>query len=106
MKPDTLVIVNPASGGGRALRAEAEVASLLAARGCRAAFVHSKSAEDIREQAARAAGLGFRNVVRREVMARFIIWWRAFAERMWSRDFFRRGTETTLHALWGFPAIR
>src|SRR5271168_4999992 len=32
MKPDTLVIVNPASGGGRALRAEGDVASLLAAR--------------------------------------------------------------------------
>jgi len=63
MNPDTLVIVNPASGGGRALRAEAEVASLLTARGCRAAFAHSKSSEDIREQAARAAAEGFRNVV-------------------------------------------
>jgi diacylglycerol kinase (ATP) len=63
MKPDTFVIVNPASGGGRALRAEPEVASLLAARGCRAAFVHSKSSEDIREQAARAAAQGFRTVV-------------------------------------------
>ncbi len=63
MKPDTLVIVNPASGGGRALRAEAEVASLLAARGCHATFLHSKSSEDIREQAARAASEGFRNVV-------------------------------------------
>jgi diacylglycerol kinase (ATP) len=63
MKPDTLVIVNPASGGGRALRAETEVASLLAARGYHATFLHSKSSEDIREQAARAAGQGFRNVV-------------------------------------------
>ena len=63
MKPDTLVIVNPASGGGRASRAEPEVASLLSARGCRAKFVHSKSSEDIREQAARAATLGFRTVV-------------------------------------------
>jgi diacylglycerol kinase (ATP) len=62
MKADTLVIVNPASGGGRALRAEAEVASLLAARGCHATFVHSKSSEDIREQAARAATQGFRTV--------------------------------------------
>src|SRR5580658_7669582 len=60
MKPDTLVIVNPASGGGRALRAEPEVASLLASRGCRAKFVHSKSSEDIRE---RAAADGFRIVV-------------------------------------------
>jgi diacylglycerol kinase (ATP) len=63
MKPDTLVIVNPAAGGGRALRAEPEVASLLASRGCRAKFVHSKSSEDIREQAARAAAEGFRIVV-------------------------------------------
>jgi diacylglycerol kinase (ATP) len=63
MKPDTLVIVNPASGGGQALRAEPEVASLLAARGCNARFVHSKSSEGIREQAAHAAAEGFRTVV-------------------------------------------
>jgi diacylglycerol kinase (ATP) len=63
MKPDTLVIVNPASGGGRALRAERAVASLLAARGCQATFLHSKGADDIREQAARAASHGFRTVV-------------------------------------------
>src|SRR5271156_885994 len=63
MKPDTLVIVNPASGGGRALRAKPEVASLLASRGYRAAFVHSTSSENIRERAAKAAALGFRNVV-------------------------------------------
>ena len=63
MKPDTLVIVNPASGGGRALHAEPEVASLLASRGCRTKFVHSKSSEDIRELAARAEAQGFRIVV-------------------------------------------
>jgi diacylglycerol kinase (ATP) len=63
MKPDTLVIVNPASGGGRALRAEAEVASLLGARGCGATFVRSKSSEDIRERSSHAAAEGFRNVV-------------------------------------------
>ncbi|MGB8802687.1 MAG: diacylglycerol kinase family protein [Candidatus Acidiferrales bacterium] len=63
MKPDTLVIVNPASGGGRALRAEMEVAGLLASRGYGAKFVHSKSSEDIRELAARAAADGFRTVV-------------------------------------------
>ena len=62
MKSDTLVIVNPASGGGRALRAEPEVASLLASRGCRAKFVHSKSSADIREVAACAGAQGFRNV--------------------------------------------
>jgi diacylglycerol kinase (ATP) len=63
MKPDTFVIVNPASGGGRALRAEPEVAGLLEARGCRATFVHSKSSEDIREQAAGAAAEGYQAVV-------------------------------------------
>ena len=63
MKPDTFVIVNPASGGGRALRAEPKVASLLAERGCRATFVHSKSSEDIRERATRAVAEGFQAVV-------------------------------------------
>jgi diacylglycerol kinase (ATP) len=63
MKAETFVIVNPASGGGRALRAQPNVASLLALHGHRAQFVHSKSAEDIRELAARAAADGFRYVV-------------------------------------------
>jgi diacylglycerol kinase (ATP) len=63
MKSDTLVIVNPASGGGRASRAEPEVASLLASRGYRVKFMHSKSSEDIRELAACAAGEGFQTVV-------------------------------------------
>jgi diacylglycerol kinase (ATP) len=63
MKPDTFVIVNPAAGGGRALCAEPEVASLLAQRGCRATFVHSKSSEDIRERATRAVAEGFQAVV-------------------------------------------
>ena len=62
MKSDTLVIVNPSSGGGWALRAEPEVKGLLTARGCRAEFVQSKSAQDIRERAARAADDGFRYV--------------------------------------------
>ncbi|MFZ0520277.1 MAG: diacylglycerol kinase family protein [Candidatus Acidiferrales bacterium] len=63
MKSDTLVIVNPSSGGGWALRAEPAVRSLLAERGCRAAFVRSKSAEDIRSLAAGAAARGFRYAV-------------------------------------------
>jgi diacylglycerol kinase (ATP) len=63
MKSDTLVIVNPSSGGGWALRAEPEVKSLLSARGCRAEFVQSKSAGDIRERASRATVEGFRYVV-------------------------------------------
>ncbi len=45
------------------MRAEADVASLLAAHGCHATFVHSKSSEDIRERVAHAAAEGFRNVV-------------------------------------------
>ena len=63
MKSETLVIVNPSSGGGWALRAEPAVRSLLAERGWGAEFVRSKSAEDIRELAAGAAGRGFRYVV-------------------------------------------
>ncbi len=63
MKSDTLVIVNPSSGGGWALRAEPEVRRLLASRGRRAEFVRSKSAENIRELAAGAAAGGFRYVV-------------------------------------------
>ena len=45
------------------MHAEPEVASLLASRGCRTKFVHSKSSEDIRELAARAEAQGFRIVV-------------------------------------------
>jgi diacylglycerol kinase (ATP) len=63
MKSDTLVIVNPSSGGGWALRAEPAVRSLLAVRGSHAEFVRSKSAEDIRSLAAGAAAQGFRYVV-------------------------------------------
>jgi diacylglycerol kinase (ATP) len=55
MKSGIFVIVNPSSGGGRALRAEPEVRSLLASRGWHAEFVHSKSSQDIRALAARAA---------------------------------------------------
>jgi diacylglycerol kinase (ATP) len=60
---DTFVIVNPVSGGGRARRAESAVASLLAESGRLAEFARSRSAEDMREQAARAAARGFRYVV-------------------------------------------
>jgi diacylglycerol kinase (ATP) len=63
MKSDTLVIVNPSSGAGWALRAEPAVRSLLVARGRPAEFVRSKSAEDIRSLAAGAAAQGFRYVV-------------------------------------------
>jgi len=55
--------VNPVSGGGRALRAEPLVASYFAALGRNVQFVHSRSSEDIREQAAKAAREGYRYVV-------------------------------------------
>lgn len=99
MKPDTLVIVNPASGGGLALRAEQEVASLLSERGCRAKFVYSKSSEDIREQAARAATQGFRTVVALGGDGAF----HHLVEGIRGTDlvagFFRREMGTTLRAL-------
>ncbi len=63
MKNESFVIVNPAAGGGRALRAEGSVAELLRLRGHGADFSHSKSSEDLREQAERAARAGYRYVV-------------------------------------------
>jgi diacylglycerol kinase (ATP) len=63
MRADTLVIVNPVSGGGCGLRAEPLVASYLAAQGRSIQFVHSRSSEDVREQAAKAAASGYRYVV-------------------------------------------
>ena len=63
MHSDTLIIVNPVSGGGRALRAESLVASYFAAQGRNVQFVHSRSSVDIREQAAKAAAEGYRYVV-------------------------------------------
>ena len=58
----TLVIVNPVSGGGRADRAERDVASYLALEREAAEFVHSTSADDVREKAARAAHDGYTHV--------------------------------------------
>jgi diacylglycerol kinase (ATP) len=63
MKTETLVIMNPAAGGGRALRAEARVAKLLQMRGHAADFTRSKSSADLREQAERGAREGYRTVV-------------------------------------------
>lgn len=63
MNLDTIVIVNPAAGGGRALREEPRVAALLEKKRAAARFIHSKSSEDIREQAARAAADGYRCIV-------------------------------------------
>jgi YegS/Rv2252/BmrU family lipid kinase len=63
VKTETLVIVNPAAGGGRALRAEARVAKLLRMRGHAADFTRSKSSEDLREQSERGAREGYRYAV-------------------------------------------
>jgi diacylglycerol kinase (ATP) len=63
MKADTLVIVNPVSGGGRALLAEPHVRSFLAAQGRNVQFVHSRSSEDVRALAAKGAESGYRYIV-------------------------------------------
>jgi diacylglycerol kinase (ATP) len=63
MKTDILVIVNPASGGGRARRIQPRIAAYLAANGASARFVHSRSSEDLRNEAARGASEGCRYVV-------------------------------------------
>jgi len=60
---DTLIIVNPASGGGRALAAEPLVASYLAAQSKSVQFVHSRSSENMRELAANGAAAGYRYVI-------------------------------------------
>jgi len=63
MKADTIIIVNPVAGGGRAARAEPLIASYLAEQGRDVQFVHSRSSNDLREQAAHAATSGYRYVV-------------------------------------------
>ena len=63
MKSDTFVIVNPVSGGGRALRAEPLVASYLRENRRAADFVHSTGSDDIREKAKQGAADGYRYVV-------------------------------------------
>ncbi len=63
MKADTLVIVNPAAGGGRALRSSVAVADYFAEQGRNVEFSESRSSDDLREQAARAAATGFRYVI-------------------------------------------
>ncbi len=63
MKAKTLVIVNPSSGGGNALRAEPRVASYLKLRELDADFVHSASVDDIQAKAAQAGDQGYTHVV-------------------------------------------
>ena len=63
MKTDTLVIVNPAAGGGRARQSKVAVAEYLAGNGRTVEFSESQSSDDLREQAARAAAHGFQYVL-------------------------------------------
>ena len=63
MKADTLVIVNPVAGGGRALRSSVAVADYFAEQGQNVEFSESRSSHDLREQAARATATGFQYVI-------------------------------------------
>ena len=62
-QPNILVIVNPISGRGRALRAQPLVAEFFKQRGVRAEFVRSKSTKDLRERAAQGAVAGYRCII-------------------------------------------
>ena len=59
---ETLVIVNPVAGGGRAARAESAIARLFASRSCACKFTHSLSSDDACEQARLAARQGMKHV--------------------------------------------
>lgn len=63
MREETLVVVNPIAGGGRARRAQRAVSEYLAAQGHRAVFIESRSSEDLRKKAAAAAASGYGNLV-------------------------------------------
>lgn len=62
MKADTLVLVNPAAGGGRASLRYTAVRDYFSARRRAFEFSESLSSDDLRSQAARAAADGFRFV--------------------------------------------
>jgi diacylglycerol kinase (ATP) len=59
VKSDLFVIVNPAAGGGLAVREQAAVASYLRARGRIVEFYETRDSLDLREQAALAAAEGY-----------------------------------------------
>ncbi len=61
--PETLVLVNPAAGGGVARRVQPAVASYLAQQNYRADFAESESTEDLRARAAQGVQRGYRNIV-------------------------------------------
>lgn len=54
------MIVNPAAGGGLALKSRSSVADYFVAQGRKVEFSESASSDDLRRQAARAAADGFR----------------------------------------------
>lgn len=58
----TLVLVNPAAGGGKARRAAPHLAALFRKHGAEADFVESRGTDDIRQRAAMAAASGYRIV--------------------------------------------
>lgn len=60
---ELFVIVNPAAGGGRAARAAFKISDFFRAGGHTVQISDSHSAEDIREQAARAAATGWTYVL-------------------------------------------
>ena len=62
-QPNILVLVNPVSGGGRALRAAPLVAEFFQQRGVSTDFTHSKSTNDLRERAAQGAAAGYRFII-------------------------------------------
>jgi diacylglycerol kinase (ATP) len=62
MPADTLVIVNPAAGGGKACDIATRVADYFYSQGCHADFVESKNEEDLRRRAAQAVVEGYRRV--------------------------------------------
>ena len=61
--PKTFVLVNPAAGRGRALRAQPHVADYLRLQGHAAEFAQSQSAEDFERRAAEAAAAGYERIV-------------------------------------------
>jgi YegS/Rv2252/BmrU family lipid kinase len=62
-RSDTLVIVNPIAGQGRARRMQSAIASYFTARGQRADFAESSSTVSFRQLASQAATQGYRFVV-------------------------------------------
>jgi diacylglycerol kinase (ATP) len=62
MPADTLVIVNPAAGGGKALGIKIRVADYFHSQSCPADFVESKSPEDLRRQAVQGVSEGYQRV--------------------------------------------